>query len=163
MIEERGEVTAVEPPYARVVTQRSSGCSSCSTQGCGTGTLSQLFAARSQELRVLNPIDARVGEQVILGLEEGALLRGSLAVYIVPLLALLAGGLFGEWLAAALALEQSAELVTASAALAGLAAGFGWVRMFGRRMAQDDRFMAVILRRAAGESLQATPVTWRTR
>lgn len=163
MIEERAEVTAVNPPYAMVVTQRRSSCSGCSTQGCGTGALSQVFAARSQEMRVLNPIDARAGEQVVLGLEEGALLRGSLAVYIVPLLTMLAGGVLGEVLAPSLALEQASEYLSLPAALAGLAAGFLWVRRFGKRMMNDDRFMAVILRRADEIPFRGSPITWRNR
>lgn len=163
MIEERAEVTAVNSPYATVVTQRRSSCSGCSTKGCGTGALSQVFAARSQEMRVLNPIEARVGEQVVLGLEEGALLRGSLAVYIVPLLTMLAGGVLGEVLAPSLALEQSSEYISLPAALAGLAAGFFWVRRFGQRMMKDDRFMAVILRRADEIPFQGSPITWRNR
>lgn len=162
MIEERGEVTAVNPPYAQVVTQRRSSCGSCSVKGCGTGALSQVFAARSQALRVLNPIGARTGEQVVLGLEEGALLRGSLAVYIVPLLTMIAGGVLGEALAPALAIHV-AEYLSLPAALAGLAAGFFWVRRFGRRMMNDPRFMAVILRRAEESQLQGSPITWRSR
>lgn len=162
MIEERGEVTAVNPPYALVVTQRHSSCGSCSAKGCGTGALSQVFAARSQALRVLNPIDARAGEQVVLGLEEGALVRGSLAVYIVPLLTMIAGGVLGETLAPSLSL-QATEYLSLPAAFAGLAAGFFWVRRFGRRMMNDPRFMAVILRRADESPVRGSPITWHSR
>ncbi len=163
MIEERGEVTAVEPPYAMVVTQRRSSCGSCTTKGCGTGALSELFAARSQAMRVLNPIEARVGDQVVLGLEEGALLRGSLAVYIVPLLTMIGAGVAGEAVAPLLGLEHTSAYLSLPGAVTGLAAGFLWVRRFGRRMASDHRFMAVILRRAEESPLRAAPVTWRGR
>ena len=162
MIEERGEVTAVNPPYAMVVTQRSSSCGGCSTKGCGTRSLSELFATRSQEMKVLNPVDARVGDRVVLGLEESALLRGSLAVYIVPLLAMIAGGVLGEALAPALSFSIS-EYLSLPAAFAGLAAGFLWVRRFGRRMSSDHRFMAVILRRADDIPFQGSPIMWRSR
>ena len=162
MIEERGEVTAVNPPYATVVTQRTGSCGSCSTKGCGTRSLSELFSSRSQEMQVLNPIDARVGEPVVLGLEEGALLRGSLAVYIVPLLTMIAGGVLGEALAPALSLTTS-EYLSLPVAFTGLAAGFFWVRRFGRRMSTDHRFMAVILRRADEIPFHGSPITWRNR
>lgn len=161
MIEESGQVTSVEPPYATVATQRRSSCSSCSSKGgCGTGSLSQMFAARTQEMRVLNPIDAKVGEQVVLGLEEGALLRSSLTVYIVPLLLMIVGGLFGEWMAPALSMENSSEYLSIPAALFGLVAGFGWVRLISRRMAQDDRYTAVILRRTGPSNI--SPILWRS-
>lgn len=162
MIEERGEVTAVNPPYAMVVTQRRSSCGSCSTKGCGTGALSELFAVRSQDMKVLNPIDARVGDQVVLGLEESAFLRGSLAVYIVPILLMIAGGVLGEMMAPALSIQTS-EYVSLPAAFAGLAAGFFWVRRFGRRMLNDHRFMAVILRRVETMPFHGSPVTWHSR
>ncbi len=162
MIEERGEVTAVNPPYAMVVTQRRSSCGSCSTKGCGTGALSELFAVRSQDMKVLNPIDARVGEQVVLGLEESALLRGSLAVYIVPILLMIAGGVLGEMMAPALAIQTS-EYISLPASFAGLAAGFFWVRRFGRRMLNDHRFMAVILRRVEAMPFHGSPITWHSR
>lgn len=163
MIEERAEVTAVNSPYAQVVTQRRSSCSGCSTKGCGTGALSELFAARSQEMKVLNPIDAHPGDHVVIGLDEGALLRGSLAVYLVPLLTMIAGGVLGEVLAPSLLPAQGSEYLSLPAAFAGLAAGFFWVRRFGRRMMNDKRFMAVILRRAGDIPFQGSPVTWRGR
>ncbi len=163
MIEERGEVTAVNPPYAMVVTQRSSSCGSCSTKGCGTRSLNALFPERSQEMKVLNPVEARVGDHVVLGLEEGALLRGSLAVYIVPMLTLIIGGVLGETLASALSFPHSSELLSLTAAFFGLMAGFFWVRRLGRRMSTDHRFMAVILRRAEELPLGNSPITWHGR
>lgn len=162
MIEERGEVTAVDPPYAQVATKRQSSCGSCSTKGCGTGALSELFAARNQVMRVLNPIDARIGDQVVLGLEEGALLRGSMAVYIVPVVTMIAGGMLGEMAAPSLSLQTS-EYLSLPAAFAGLAAGFFWVRRFARRMMNDHRFMAVILRRVDEIPFQGSPITWHNR
>lgn len=163
MIEEQGEIIAVAPPYATVVTQRKSSCGSCSTQGCGTGALSQVFAAKSHELQVLNPIDAKVGEQVVLGLEEGSLLRSSLAVYMAPLFSLIAGGVAGERAAALLAPAMTADLFAIAGALLGGAAGWLWVRGFSRRHSRDQRYMAVVVRRVALEPLQPSPVTWHHR
>jgi len=160
MIEESGEVTAVNPPYAMVVTQRSGNCNSCSTKGCGTRSLNELFAARSQEMRVLNPIDARVGDQVVLGIEEGALLSGSLAVYILPLLTMIAGGVVGEILAPALSFPYASEYLSLPAAFMGLAGGFLWARRLGRRMSTNHRFMAVILRRTDEIRFQESHITW---
>jgi len=122
-----------------------------------------MFAASTQEMKVLNPIDAKPGDAVVLGLEEGALLRSSLTVYIVPLVLLIIGGLFGEWMAPALDLESHSEFLSIPAALIGLAIGFMWVRHIGLRMARDDRYMAVILRRAEPELSQVSPVVWRGR
>lgn len=146
MIEENGLVIATEGAEAWIETSRGSSCGSCEARGCGTGALSQVLGRKSQRLRVKNTIGAETGEQVVLGISESALIKGSLAVYLVPLLALLAGGLFGEVMAAQLSL--SAEGTSIFFALISLALSLLWLRRFNRRVANDERFNAVILRRA---------------
>lgn len=146
MLEESALVVATEGEEAWVETSRRSSCGSCEAKGCGTGALSQVLGRRSQRLRVQNPIAAMPGEAVVLGIAESALLKGSLAVYLVPLLALLAGGLLGEVMAPQLALPQ--EGTTILCALFALVCSFLWLRRFNRRAATDIRFNAVILRRA---------------
>ncbi len=146
MIEENGTVVATEGREAWVETSRRSSCGSCSAKGCGTGALSQVLGRRSQRLRVENPINAATGERVVLGIDESAVIRGSLAVYLVPLLALMAGGLFGEMMAAQLAMSAEGMSIVCSAVALGVA--LIWLRHFNRRVASDSRFSAVILRRA---------------
>ena len=146
MIEENGLIVATEVDDAWVETSRRSSCGSCEAKGCGTGALSQVLGRKSQRLRVKNTIGAETGEQVVLGISESALIKGSLAVYLVPLLALLAGGLFGEVMAVQLSL--SAEGTSIFFALISLALSLLWLRRFNRRVADDERFNAVILRRA---------------
>lgn len=146
MIEESALVVATEGEDAWVETSRRSSCGSCSAKGCGTGALSQVLGKKSQRLRVKNPIAAETGQQVVLGISESALVVGSLAVYLVPLLAMLGGGLFAEMMAPQLGLAQ--EGATIFGALAALGLSLLWLRRFNRRAASDGRFHAVILRRA---------------
>ena len=147
MIEESGIVLATTGTEAWVETSRRSSCGGCSAKGCGTGALSQVLGGRSQRLRVHNPIAAARGEQVVLGIDESALLRSSLAVYLVPLLALLAGGLLGESMTRSLAIDG--EGLTVLVALVAVSISLWWLRRFNRRVATDSRYHAVILRRAA--------------
>jgi sigma-E factor negative regulatory protein RseC len=146
VIEENALVVATEDEYAWVETSRRSSCGSCEAKGCGTGTLSQVLGRRSQRLRVKNPIAAVTGEQVVLGISEAALLKGSLAVYLVPILALLAGGLFGEVMAQQLALSMEGSSVICGLSALGLS--LLWLRRFNRHAANHDHFTAVIVRRA---------------
>ena len=146
MIEENGLIVATEAEEAWVETSRRSSCGSCEAKGCGTGALSQVLGRKSQRLRVKNTIGAETGEQVVLGISESALIKGSLAVYLVPLLALLGGGLFGEVMAAQLSLSE--EGTSIAFALISLALSLIWLRRFNRRVANDERFNAVLLRRA---------------
>ncbi len=146
MIEENGIVVATTGEEAWVETSRGSSCGSCSAKGCGTGALSQVLGRHTQKLRVKNPIGATSGEGVVLGIDESALLRGSLAVYLVPLLALLGGGLLGEALAHALGI--AGEGMTILSAIAAVSLSLWWLRRFNRHAAGDSRYHAVILRRS---------------
>ncbi len=152
MIEETGRVVGLDGEFALVQSERRSSCGSCQVRkGCGTGALSRYFASRVHEVRVANPIGARVGEEVIVGIPESALIRGSLAVYLIPLLALMAGALFGEQMAPQLGFANS-EPLSVLGGIAGLTLGLLWLRRFGRRAGRGGRYQAIILRRV--ESVQ---------
>jgi sigma-E factor negative regulatory protein RseC len=144
MIEEPAHVVYTEGEYAWVETERRSSCGSCSAKGCGTGALSKILGRRSQRLKVLNPIDAKQGDDVVLGIREQDLLKGSLAVYIVPLLAMLAGALLGEGLAPQWGSDS--EALSLLGGVLGLASGFLWLHYYNRGLSRDERLMAVILR-----------------
>lgn len=145
MIEEQGRVVGVDGDYAWIETARKSSCSSCSAKGCGTGALAGVLGARSQQLRVPDSLGVTPGEQVVLGLQESALLRGSLAVYLAPLLGMMLAALFAEAMAPQWGLEG--EGLSALFGLLGLTLGLLWVRRFSRRAAADKRYQAVLLRR----------------
>jgi sigma-E factor negative regulatory protein RseC len=89
MIEQVAEVVRVEGQTAWVIAQASSSCGSCSSGGCGTGSLQRYFSRRAAPVAAENLIGARVGQRVVVGLEEGAMVQGSLLLYMVPLLAFL--------------------------------------------------------------------------
>ena len=147
MIEERGEVVAREGSFAWVQTQRASTCGGCAAnKGCGTAALAKVLGQRRTRVRALNHLEAGVGEQVIIGLSEQALLRGALAVYLVPLLGLLGGALFGAYLAGQL-LASHPDLFSILFGLLGLALGIGWLRLYAHRIRGDARYQPVVVRR----------------
>lgn len=152
MIEETGLVVEAKGEIAWVETSRKTSCGSCEAKGCGTGALSKVLGRKSQRMQVKNPIDAKPGEQVVLGISESALIKGSLAVYLVPLLALLAGGLFGELMATQM--QWGEEGTTIIFALIGLGLSLLWLQRFNQRAANDETFNAVILRRVQSTSVE---------
>ena len=93
---------------------------------------------------MLNRIQAGVGELVVLGLTEKALLQGSLAVYLVPVLALLMAAGLAQWI-----WRPASESIVIIAGMMGLAMGLLWLRRFSRRISADHRYQPVILRRVA--------------
>jgi len=149
MIEESAVVIACEAGIAEVEVVRRSTCGACSSNAaCGVSLLDRLLGRRPQHLVVGNKIGAAVGEMVVVGIPEGALLMAAVAAYLMPLLGLLAGALLGQTLA-----QQTGVAVTADVAgLAGGAVGFGlslWgLRIYSRRLARDARYRAILLRRA---------------
>jgi sigma-E factor negative regulatory protein RseC len=106
----------------------------------------RFLGQRSTRVRALNPLDAQVGEGVLVGLQEGAILRGAVALYLVPLLALIGGAVVGGLLAAEIA-PARADLLVGLAGGFGLLTGLGWARRFARRVHDDGRYQPVVLRR----------------
>ncbi|WXL24531.1 SoxR reducing system RseC family protein [Ectopseudomonas mendocina] len=141
MIEERGRVVALEPGAVWVETRRQSTCGSCSAKaGCGHGVLQQLgFRERYARVRALSDLDLQLGDSVVIGVREDTLVRGSLMVYLLPLL-----GLF----AAAVLVEQMAvdERWVILSALLGFVVAGGVVRWRNRFWVNDAAMQPVVLR-----------------
>lgn len=142
MIEEVATVTWSGQGLARVEAARNSACAQCSSRSnCSQGVLSQWSRGRTVEIEVLNPANLALspGQQVLIGLEEGGLMRASLLLYLVPLLMLVAGALVASVLGAS-------EAVQILAAAFMLLAGFVAVRFFTRKTAELSRYQPVLLK-----------------
>lgn len=143
---EEADVLRVDGEIAWIDPERRSTCSGCSAKnGCGTGTLAKVLGNRRVEMRAINHIGAKPGDRVVVGVAGAALLRGSVAVYVVPLLLFFALALFGQHMAANLQ-ARSPEFWTILSAFFGLSLGFLWVRLFSKRIRLDARYQPVLLR-----------------
>lgn len=100
MLETPARVVRVEGELAWVRSESPASCGVCAGKGCGNSTFTRLLHPREPEYAVLNPISAEAGEAVVVGIEDGALLRAAISGYLVPLLLLLfgalSGGIWGE-------------------------------------------------------------------
>ncbi|SEK81716.1 positive regulator of sigma(E), RseC/MucC [Atopomonas hussainii] len=147
MIEEQGRVVALEAGAVWVQTIRQSTCQSCSAKaGCGQGLMQRLgVGQRHGYVRCLtDDASLQVDDDVVIGVPEDAVVKSSMLVYLLPLLALLAGAVAGEaW----------GEL--ASVLLAGLAFAIALlvVRWYDRRHADDPALQPVVLRALLARSL----------
>ena len=154
MIEETAMVLDCDAGFAFVETQVQAACGSCQAQsGCSTSVLSGLFKRRHNRLKVLNPIQARPGQRVIIGIQEQALVSVSLMAYLLPLLSMIlfAIGLqeateYWQW--------QGGELGSILGGLCGLIIGLFLVKRFAYRHRHDRAYQAVILRQVAGTPIQ---------
>ncbi len=147
MIEESGQVVSVEGEFAWVETQRQSTCGSCAAnKGCGTAALSKVLGQKRSRVRAINRAGAHPGDTVTVGIQEDALVRGSLAMYAAPLLTLLGGGLLGQFLQRG---YGGGEGLIILCGLMGLFVGLLWLRAFSRRAQSDPRYQPVILRKVS--------------
>jgi sigma-E factor negative regulatory protein RseC len=143
-------VVACEEGFAIVETQAQAACGGCQAKsGCSTSVISGLFRRRRNRLKVLNPIQAVPGQQVIIGLQEQALVSISLVAYLLPLLSLLLGAI-GLQEAAAQWQWHGGELASIIGGLSGLTLGLYLLKRFSHRHAYDPSYQAVILRQAPG-------------
>ena len=149
MLEETAQVVAVQGSEVWVETERRSSCSSCAVnKGCGSAALAKVLGQRRSRVRALSHIPLGVGDRVVIGIREKALVRGSLAVYAVPVAMLLLGAVIGE-LGARQFLWQNAELASLLLGIAGLAGGLWWLSAFSRRIRHSADYQPVVLRRLA--------------
>lgn len=122
MLETRAIIVQVEGQYALVQASQVNGCEQCKGKGCGSGKLSQLFCSKPRQFQVENRINAGVGDEVVISVAEGAILRGISLVYLLPLLLLVMGAMLGgAWVGQS---PGQHDGYAAAGALSGLAAGF---------------------------------------
>jgi sigma-E factor negative regulatory protein RseC len=95
-----------------------------------------------------NATPVAIGDEVVIGIEEQALIRGSFALYIMPLLSLFVFGLLGSVLAEQMAMTHPDEF-SAVFGLLGLLVGFMGVKWYSHSIRADARFQPVLLRRVA--------------
>jgi sigma-E factor negative regulatory protein RseC len=135
-------VVSIEGDRAWLDPETVSGCGGCaSAMICGTksGNSRRLLAKR---FAIPNEHNLRVGERVVVGVEDGALVRAAAAAYALPLLLLFAGGLTAKWSGGG---DGPAALAAVSGLLLGFVVAHLWARRLGRRGVLTPRFV----RRAA--------------
>ena len=142
MIYEQGVVVAVAPDAVWVETVRASTCGACQAKSaCGHHLINQEQSGQRARLRVpvCDNFDYQVGDSVTLGLPEGALMRGALWVYGLPLLLLFLGALLGS------SLPVTAFDASAVFGMGGLLAGFVINRVLSRRTGHNQTYQPALV------------------
>ncbi len=142
MIEEHAQVIQLGVGCVWVETDRQTTCSECKA-GCGTAVLARFMARRRHPIRVLNPLSLQIGDKVVIGLAKEALLNGSVAVYLMPLLCLFLGAGLAELF------HSEAEGLRVLLGMLGLLIGLFWLRSYSGKIHNDERFQPVVLRRVS--------------
>ena len=135
MIEEQATVVEVCPDRARVQTLRSGSCGSCKAKGGCSG----LGGGREARVWVADPLGVAVGDRVVIAVPGATVVRASLFLYLVPVLALLAGAVLGNRLAPDLGLHP--DLGAAGLGVLAMTLAFGVARFAGRQAGDGPRIV----------------------
>jgi sigma-E factor negative regulatory protein RseC len=138
MLEETAMVIDVKDGMLMAETESRSSCSHCSADSCSTSVVAKLFGVRRNRLVMENSLDAKPGDQVVIGIPDALLVRASVMAYLLPLVSMLLLTAIGD------ALGMN-EILLSLLALVGLAIGFFMVRWTIHRSA-SQRYTPRLLR-----------------
>ena len=134
MIEERAVILSLEQllqnqsndsqsgSIATLEIERKTACGLCGqTRGCGNSIWGKLFGHPTTAFKAQNRINAKVGESVIVGINEKAMLKSAVLLYVLPLATLFIGALLAAYI-------WHSDGKTMLGAAIGLALGLFWVK-----------------------------------
>ena len=151
MIEEYAIVTKCAGTQATLEIERRTACGLCGQKrGCGNATWGKLLGHDSHDFTAENKVNANVGDSVIVGIDEQAVLNSAFFLYVVPLIGLLIGTFVADYL-------FKNQFYVIVGAVSGLIVGFLWVKghLIGRDksgVAFSKKYQAEILRIADDET-----------
>ena len=145
MLEATGTVISVDNQFAWVELQRTSSCGQCHVEGCGNAVLAQALKQQAVHLQITNHLAAKVGDTVIVGQQEAALLKSAFIMYLLPLLSALFFGV-GYTVLAELWQWPVVELFTMTTTVIGFVLGLLIVRSIAAKMRSHTKFQPVLLR-----------------
>lgn len=119
MIEEEAVVAGIDNGKIWVEKPRQSACSACQ-KPCATGQVADYLGGTTVRLAVDSALELHTGDRVMVGVPEDALVKGYLAIYLLPLLGLFIGAILGK--AVGISLSFSTDLAAAVGGGLGLAA-----------------------------------------
>jgi sigma-E factor negative regulatory protein RseC len=132
MISERGIVERIDNQKAMVRVKKSSACASCgSRDSCN-------ISGRDMLVEVSNDLKAETGDFVEISVPEGTLLRLSVLVYLLPVIALMIGAFLGNFLAKPFQTNPSLTAVIGGGIF--LIAAFGGLRLYERTKRSGEKY-----------------------
>ncbi len=146
MIEETARVIGIEDDQLLLEAQTKTACNACEVkQGCGTSVLSKVVGRKFTHFRAPNTVNAKIGDEVVVGLAEEAMLKGSLFVYLFPLIAMIGFTLLADVLLQAD--TASRDLMVLGSGLFGFAAMLAISRLLLSSDANRSKLNPVVLRK----------------
>ncbi len=119
MIEEEAIVIKASKENVTLEVVRSKPCGLCGqVRGCGNSIWGKIFSHRTGHIETRNHLNAKLGDVVILGIDETLMLKSSLMLYGVPLMLMFLGMVIANMFA-----KETTELYVLLGAVMGLFLG----------------------------------------
>ncbi|MDH2919200.1 MAG: SoxR reducing system RseC family protein [Sideroxydans sp.] len=138
MLETRATVVAISEQRASVLVNQVSGCEQCNGQGCGSSQVAKLFCSQAVTFEVLNQLNAKVGDEVVVAVQDGAVLRGISVLYLLPIVMLV-------WAASIASYWLDDEFWVALGAVLGLLLGFAMVKVVARQLQPKQPYIQNVI------------------
>lgn len=144
LVEGFAHVVALEGETVWLEPEQTTSCGHCAASSAcggkgGIGTLTDRLEARRFSLP--NPDNLRIGERVVIGVSEKALVKASLTAYAIPLAGALFCGVMAQWAA-------GSDLITMAAMAVGLGVGMIGAYINAQRLDAQGELSPQYLRRA---------------
>ena len=136
-------VVSVEGDVAWLVPEQTGSCGGCAASGAcgakGIGTLASRLEYR--RFKINNESNLHIGDRVVIGIPDNALIKASINAYGIPLFTLLLAGSLAQW-------KFGNDLATMAAMVGGLLIGLGFSRVGAGRLLLQGNLAPRYLRRA---------------
>ncbi|PFG55312.1 RseC/MucC-like positive regulator of sigma(E) [Vibrio sp. ES.051] len=132
--------------------EQQTSCSSCSSQkNCGTGLVTKAIGNKSLSWQLRTEKSVKIGQVVEIGFPEASLIKSAMAVYLLPLLGLIVGAMFGHFLFEPLTTGGEGIIIVTSILFA---VGGMWIAKRVSAPLEDESKRQVTLVRVLGEPIQ---------
>jgi len=118
---------------------------SAACEGCASRGSCHAVGKEKNSVKVINRLAAREGDTVVIAFETGSLLKALFLLYMVPILALLAGACAGNWLIAP-AWGKDPSVVSAACGFICFFAAIWFAKQKASRMEQREAYQPKITR-----------------
>ncbi|MEE9613614.1 MAG: SoxR reducing system RseC family protein [Thermodesulfobacteriota bacterium] len=148
MIEEKGTILEITGEgLALIKTEKNEAC-----DGCGSKEICRSVGESDMVVEAENPVNARVGDEVVFTVAPVEMLRAGALLYLIPLIGFIAGVVLGQVAVASLAPSWNADLLSAALGFLFVALAFGGVKIYTGTTARESAMRPKIIRitKAAG-------------
>lgn len=137
IVEEIGIIERVEGVNAIVALPKSTACDGCSLKTCKP-------VGQSMTIEALNSVHAQVGQTVKISLNSNTYLKGSLIVYGIPGIALVAGAILGREFMSSVFIGQDQDSIAAISGITAYMLSFFLVKIWSNRVKRKNATKPVI-------------------